>query len=279
VISSLLVGLREGLEASVIVAILIAYLVKRDLRSYIPRVWLGVGAAIAVSIGAATLLYATSNQLSETSSAIFEGVTSVLAAGLITWLTFWMATHARAMKSELHSKVDAALIGSSYALIGVAFFAVLREGLETAIFMFPSSQVASSALESFIGLWIGLMISVATGFAIYKGVIKLNLGKVFSVVGALLIVVAAGVLNYGIHEFHEAGVITFGTDIALDTTGFIASDGLVGSLLRGFLSYRGSASVLEVFVWITFIAVVGSLYLSKLRADSHVRESKVPVSK
>lgn len=276
-VSSLLVGLREGLEASVIVAILIAYLAKRDLRSYIPRVWLGVFAAVVVSLGAATLLYATSNELSDTSAEIFEGVTSVLAAGLITWLTFWMANHARAMKSELHSKVDAALTGSSYALVGVAFFAVLREGLETAIFMFPNSQVAGSALQSFIGLWIGLSISVTVGFAIYKGVIKLNLGKVFSVVGALLIVVAAGVLNYGIHEFQEAGVIGFGTDIALDTTGFIATDGLVGSLLRGFLSYRGSASVLEVFVWITFMAVVGSLYLSKLSSDSKAVETKVPV--
>lgn len=274
-VSSLLVGLREGLEASVIVAILIAYLVKRDLRSYLPRVWAGVAAAVAVSLGAATLLYATSNTLGETQSAIFEGVTSVLAAVLITWLTFWMATHARAMKNELHSKVDAALTGSTLALVGVAFFAVLREGLETAIFMFPSTQMAASAWESFIGLWIGLTISVVTGYAIYKGVIKLNLGKVFSVVGALLIVVAAGVLNYGIHEFQEAGVITFGTDIAIDTTGFIAKDGLVGSLLRGFLSYRGSASTLEVFVWVSFIAIVGSLYLSKLRGQSVKSETKV----
>jgi high-affinity iron transporter len=279
VISSLLVGLREGLEASVIVAILIAYLVKRDLGTYIPRVWAGVGAAVAVSIGAASLLYATSNELGETQAAIFEGVTSVLAAGLITWLTFWMATHARAMKNELHAKVDAALTGSSYALVGVAFFAVLREGLETAIFMFPNSQVAGSALQSFIGLCIGLTISVITGYAIYKGVIKLNLGKVFSVVGALLIVVAAGVLNYGIHEFHEAGVITFGSETAIDTTSFIAKDGLVGSLLRGFLSYRGSASTLEVFVWISFIAVVGSLYLSRLRSDVQPSDKKVSVNK
>lgn len=278
-VSSLLVGLREGLEASVIVAILIAYLVKRDLRSYIPRVWMGVAAAVAVSLGAASLLYATSNELGETQAAIFEGVTSVLAAGLITWLTFWMATHARAMKNELHSKVDAALTGSSFALVGVAFFAVLREGLETAIFMFPSTQMATSAWESFIGLWIGLTISVVTGYAIYKGVIRLNLGKVFSVVGALLIVVAAGVLNYGIHEFHEAGVITFGSEIAIDTTSIIAKDGLVGSLLRGFLSYRGSASTLEVFVWVSFIAIVGSLYLAKLRSTAKPAEVKETVSK
>ncbi|MCX6402653.1 MAG: FTR1 family protein [Actinobacteria bacterium] len=159
-VSSLLVGLREGLEASLIVAILIAYLVKRDLRSYIPRVWAGTFAAILISIAAASILYATSNELPELQAEIFAGVTSIVAAGLITWLTFWMATHARAMRQELHSKMDAALTGSSYALAGVAFFAVIREGLETAIFMFPNSKVAGSALQSFIGLAIGLVISV-----------------------------------------------------------------------------------------------------------------------
>ena len=278
-VSSLLVGLREGLEASLIVAILIAYLVKRDLRSYIPRVWAGTFAAILISIAAASILYATSNELAERPAEIFAGVTSIVAAGLITWLTFWMATHARAMRQELHSKMDAALTGSSYALAGVAFFAVIREGLETAIFMFPNSKVAGSALQSFIGLAIGLVISVAFGYGIYKGVVKLNIGKVFAVVGAMLIVVAAGVLTYGIHELQDAGVIGFGLGTAIDTTSVIASDGIVGSLLKGFLAYRGMASTLEVFVWVTFIAVVGSLYLSKLRSDTVAPETKVPAHK
>ena len=274
-VSSLLVGLREGLEAALIVAILIAYLVKRDLRSYIPKVWLGTGLAVFISLATAAVLYATSNELPEQNEEIFAGVTSILAAGLVTWLTFWMAAHAREMRNELHSKMDAAISKSTYALAGVAFFAVIREGLETAIFMFPNSQASGSAFQSISGLLLGLTISVAVGYGIFKGVVKPNIGKVFSVVGAMLIVVAAGVLTYGIHELQEAGVIAVGLDTAIDTTSVIAADGVVGSLLKGFLAYRGSASTLEVFVWVTFIAVVGSLYLSKLRSQNVKQREKV----
>lgn len=274
-ISSLLVGLREGLEAALIVAILIAYLVKRDLRSYIPRVWAGTGLAVVISIATAALLYTTSNTLEETQEQIFAGSTSILAAGLITWLTFWMAAHARDLKNNLHEKMDAALTGSSFALAGVAFFAVIREGLETAIFMFPSSQASGSASQSIFGLILGLAISVAAGYGTFKGVIKLNIGKVFQVVGAMLIVVAAGVLTYGIHELQEAGVISFGTVTAFDVTSTIDPEGLIGSLLKGFISFRGTASTLEALVWVTFVAVVGSLYLSKLRAQKISTKEKV----
>lgn len=276
-ISSLLVGLREGLEAALIVAILIAYLVKRDLRAYIPRVWLGTGLAVVISISTAALLYSTSNSLDEAQEEIFAGTTSILAAGLITWLTFWMAAHARDLKNNLHEKMDAALTGSSFALAGVAFFAVIREGLETAIFMFPSSQASGSTSQSVFGLVLGLAISVIAGYGTFKGVIKLNIGKVFQVVGAMLIVVAAGVLTYGIHELQEAGVIGFGTTTAFDITSAINPEGLIGSLLKGFISFRGTASTLEAFVWVTFVAIVGSLYLSKLRAQKVSTKEKVAV--
>jgi high-affinity iron transporter len=275
VISSLLVGLREGLEAALIVAILIAYLVKRDLRSYIPRVWLGTAFAVVISIATAALLYTTSNELGAVQEEIFAGTTSILAAGLITWLTFWMAAHARDLKNNLHEKMDAALTGSSYALAMVAFFAVIREGLETAIFMFPSSQASGSTTQSVVGLLLGLGISVAVGYGTFKGVIKLNIGKVFQVVGAMLIVVAAGVLTYGVHELQDAGVISFGTTTAFDITSTIDPEGLIGSLLKGFISFRGTASTLEVMVWVTFVALVGSLYLSKLRAQKISTKEKV----
>ena len=274
-ISSLLVGLREGLEAALIVAILIAYLVKRDLRSFIPRVWLGTGLAVVVSVATAALLYTTSNELGEVQEEIFAGTTSILAAGLITWLTFWMATHARDLKNNLHEKMDAALTGSSYGLALVAFFAVIREGLETAIFMFPSSKVSGSTTQSVIGLLLGLAISVAAGYGTFKGVIKLNIGKVFQIVGAMLIVVAAGVLTYGIHELQDAGVIGFGTSTAFDITSIIDPEGVIGSLLKGFISFRGTASTLEAMVWVTFVAIVGSLYSSKLRAQKVSTKEKV----
>lgn len=274
VISSLLIGLREGLEAALIIAILIAYLVKRDFRSQISRIWVGVGAAVTVSFAAAGLLALTSSELPDRAEQIFAGVTSLAAAGLITWLTFWMAEHARNLKNELHEKLDAALMGSQFALAGVAFFAVVREGLETAIFMVSAVQVSGSLSSSFLGLILGLTISIFTGYLVFKGVLKLNLGKVFSTIGAVLIVVAAGVLAYGLHELQEVGVIPFGEDPIVDTTALIAPEGVIGSLLKGFLAYRGTINPVEMTAWVVFVAVVSLRYRSKLRGDKVSSETK-----
>jgi high-affinity iron transporter len=274
-ISSLLIGLREGLEASIIVAILIAYLVKRDFRSRLPRVWFGVAMAVAVSIGTAGILFFTSQELPERTEQIFAGTTSIAAAGLITWLTFWMAQHARNLKNELHEQMDKALLGSSFALSGVAFFAVVREGLETAVFMFSSASVSGSGYSSLLGLLLGLGISIATGYLVFKGVLKLNIGKVFQTIGALLIVVAAGVLTYGLHELQEAGVIGWSPATLIDTTGTLDPEGLVATLLRGFLAYRGEINVLDATAWLSFVAVVGTLYVNKVRLKPAETKEKV----
>jgi high-affinity iron transporter len=265
-IASLLIGLREGLEASIIVAILIAYLVKRDLRSQISRLWFGVAAAVVASLGAAGILALTSSELPEKAEQTFAGVTSLAAAGLITWLTFWMAEHARHLKQELHSKLDSALTGSQFALVGVAFFAVVREGLETAVFMVSAVQVSGSFSGSFLGLLFGLSISILIGYLVFKGVLKLNLGKVFATIGAALIVVAAGVLAYGAHELQESGILPFWQNNIVDTTSVIDPEGVVGSLLKGFLAYRGTINPLELLLWSSFVLVVGLKYRATLNA-------------
>jgi high-affinity iron transporter len=255
------------LEAALIIAILVAYLVKRDMRSQISRIWAGVAAAVAVSFAAAGILVITSNELPEKAEQVFAGVTSLAAAGMITWLTFWMATHARHLKNELHEKVDAALMGSKFALAGVAFFAVVREGLETAIFMLSAVQVSGSLSASFLGLVLGLAIAIFTGYLVFKGVLKLNLGKVFSTIGAVLIVVAAGVLTYGLHEFQEVGLIPFGEDPIVDTTAFIDPTGVLGSLLKGSIAYRGTINPVEMFAWVSFVAIVSLRYRQILRGS------------
>lgn len=259
-LASFLVGLREGLEAATIVAILIAYLVNSDLRSHIKRVWAGVAAAVAASLAVAGGLSLADSSLSDSASEIFEGITSLVAVGLITWMTFWMAQHARGLKQELHTKVDAALGTSAVALGAVAFFAVLREGLETSIFMWASVQAAGTSTEPLIGLVLGLAMSIAAGVAIFKGVVRINIGKVFTVVGGLLIFVAAGVLAYGVHELEEFGAIPFGGANVIDTSAIIDPEGVVGSLMRGFLGYRGMATVIEVVAWVGYVAIVGTLY-------------------
>ena len=271
-LASLLVGLREGLEAATIVAILIAYLSNSDLKRHIGRVWIGVVAAIAVSLGVAGVLSLADSSLSSSASELFEGVTSLIAVGLITWMTFWMATHARALKRELHGQVDRALGSSAFALAAVAFFAVLREGLETSVFMWASIQAAGSTVEPLIGLVIGLAIAVVAGVAIFKGVVRINIGKVFSVVGGLLIFVAAGVLAYGIHELEEFGLVPFGGSTVIDTSAVVDPEGLVGSLMRGFLGYRGMATAIEVGAWFTYVVIVGLLY----RRQLHRRPTSQP---
>lgn len=263
-LASLLVGLREGLEAAVIVAILIAYLVNSDLRRFIKHVWVGVGAAVAISLAVAGGLSAANSALSDEAGELFEGLTSLAAVALITWMTFWMASHARTMKSELHGKVDRALGTSAVALGGVAFFAVLREGLETSVFMWASIQAAGTTAEPLVGLAIGLAIAVAAGVGIFKGVVRINIGKVFTVVGGLLIFVAAGVLAYGSHELEEFGLIPFGGNTVFDTSALIDPEGVVGSLMRGFLGYRGKATLIEIIAWIGYVVIVGLLYKRQL---------------
>jgi len=280
VLASFLVGLREGLEAATIVAILIAYLVNSDLRRFIPRVWVGVGAAIAASLTVAIGLSLADSALSDTASEIFEGFTSLIAVGLITWMTFWMAAHARALKAELHSKVDRAIATSSVALAAVAFFAVLREGLETSVFMWASIQAAGTSTEPLIGLSLGLIVSIVAGWAIFKGIVRINIGKVFSTVGGLLIFVAAGVLAYGVHELEEAGVIPFGGSTVFSTADIIDPEGVFGSLMRGFLGYRGTATVVEVIAWVGYVAIVGFLYRRQLnkRTTKPATAPAVPVA-
>lgn len=268
VLASLLVGLREGLEAATIVAILVAYLVNSDLRRYISRVWIGVGAAVAVSLGVAGGLSVADSALSDEAAELFEGLTSLAAVALITWMTFWMANHARSMKRELHGKVDRALGTSAFALGAVAFFAVLREGLETSIFMWASIQAAGTTTEPLVGLAIGLIMSIAAGIAIFKGVVRINIGKVFTVVGGLLIFVAAGVLAYGVHELEEFGAIPFGGQTVIDTSSAIDPEGVIGSLMRGFLGYRGMASQIEIIAWVGYVIIVGLLYKRQLNKRS-----------
>lgn len=279
-LASFLVGLREGLEAATIVAILIAYLVNSDLRRFIPRVWVGVGAAIAASLTVAIGLSLADSALSDTASEIFEGFTSLIAVGLITWMTFWMAAHARALKAELHSKVERAIATSSVALAAVAFFAVLREGLETSVFMWASIQAAGTSTEPLIGLSLGLIVSIVAGWAIFKGIVRINIGKVFSTVGGLLIFVAAGVLAYGVHELEEAGVIPFGGSTVFSTADIIDPEGVFGSLMRGFLGYRGTATVVEVIAWVGYVAIVGFLYRRQLnkRTTKPAAAPAVPVA-
>lgn len=272
-IGNLLIGLREGLEAALVVSILVAYVVKTDRRRLLPSIWTGVAIAIAVSIGAGAALTLVSEELSDTLAETLAGVLSILAVGLVTWMIFWMATAGRRLSGELRGRIDAAE-GNPWALVVVAFLAVAREGIETALFLWAATRAAadgSSSVEPLLGALAGIAIAIVLGWLIYRGVISINLSKFFTVTGWFLILVAAGVLAYGVHELQEASVLPGEDDLAFDLTGVVAPTSLPAVLLRGVLNLRPAMSVLEVGGWIGYVAIVGGLFWVRTRTKAGPR--------
>jgi len=202
-LSTFLIALREGLEAALIVGILVAYVVKTDRRQLLTPIWTGVGIALAASFALGGFLSFTSAELSERGEQFFAGTTSFVAVGLVTWMVFWMKRVARTLKDDLHGKVDTALSAGPLALAAAAFFAVAREGLETALFVYTNFKTVAATSSASIGLVAGLAVAVILGYLIYNRSIKLNLSKFFTITGVALIIVAAGVLSYGVHEFRS----------------------------------------------------------------------------
>ena len=251
--SSFLIGLREGLEAALIVAILVAYLVRTGNQHALARLWTGVGAAIGLSVLLGLGLTFVEEELSEEAAEIFAGVTSLLAVGLITWMIFWMATNARTIKAHLHGELDRALAASGVAVAMVAFLAVVREGLETAIFLWAGIRASGEGTASVVGALLGLAAAVALGVLMYKGAVRLNLSALFTWTGALLVIVAGGILRYAVHEFQEVGWLPGEESIAIDVSSTFPPDGVVATLVRGLLSLSPTMTWLEVVVWVAYV--------------------------
>lgn len=273
-LSNFLIGLREGLEASLIVSILVAYLVRTDRKERLAAVWWGVGIAVALSVGAVVLLEVTSNSLSDRAAEIFAGITSLLAVVLVTWMIFWMRRAAKGMAGELHGKVDAAVAVGPAALMFTALFAVLREGLETALFLWTNDQSSGGASTPFVGGLLGLGVAVLLGYLLYKRAVTINLSTFFAWTGAILIVLAAGVLAYGVHELQEAGVISLGTATAYDITSWYNEDAWYHSLLKGIFHFNANPTVLELVAWASYLAVTMTVFVKGLRPS---RPATAPV--
>jgi len=253
VFPSFLIGLREGLEAALIVAILVAYLVKTSNGHALSRLWMGVGAAVGLSVLLGLAMTFVSEELSEEAAEAFAGITSLVAVGLITWMIFWMATNARHIKAHLHGEMDRALETSTVAVAMVAFFAVIREGLETAIFLWAGIRSSGEATTAVIGALIGLATAVVLGFLMYRGAVRLNLTALFTWTGALLVIVAGGILRYAVHEFQELGWLPGEDSIAFDATSTFPADGVVATLVRGLFSITPSMTWLEVAAWLVYV--------------------------
>ncbi len=264
-LANYLIGLREGLEAALIVTILIAYIVKIDRRDVLARVWLGVGLALllALAIGAA-LTFGTVG-LSFSAQETIGGLLSIVATGLVTWMVFWMLRTARDLKGHLHGHIDRHLVGTGLGLVLVAFLAVGREGIETALFIWAAVQATGETTMPLIGAALGLVTAVGLGWLIYRGMLRINLAKFFAWTGGILIIVAAGVLSYGVHDLQEAGILPGLNSLAFDVSGAIPPDSWYGALLKGTLNFSPATTWLELAAWLVYLVPTMTLFVVKSR--------------
>jgi len=259
-LANFLIGLREGLEASLIVGILVAYLNKTNNKKGSIAVLWGTLAAILVSILVGIGLTVFVSVAPAGINEMIAGLASIVAVVFVTWMIFWMSKQSRALAGELHKKIDLAST-SVFTLVGVAFFAVIREGVETSVFLWSSSRASGDDTNPVLGATLGLLVAAALGYLIYRGALKLNISKFFKYTGAFLILVAAGILAYGIHELQEIGWFPFLTDKAYDVTEIVPKDSIVDVLLRGTVSFRSSPAILESIVWFAYLIPVTYIYL------------------
>lgn len=274
-LGNFLIGLREGLEAALVVGILVAYLVKTGHRGRLPAVWFGVGIAVALSVVVGAMLQYGSASLTTRQQEAFAGWVSLVAVAFVTWMVFWMRRTARSLKGELHGKLDAALAMGSGALVLTAFLAVGREGLETAVFLWAAVDAAGNGAGPIVGASLGLALAAVLGYLVYKRSVSLNLATFFKVTGAGLIVVAAGVLSYGLHDLQEAGVLPGLASLAFDVRHQVPLTSWYGSVLHGVFGFTPNSTWLQTIAWLAYVVPVMVLFFrpAKPSAPAPVRAS------
>ena len=271
--SGLLTGLREGVEAALILAIICAYLARTGNRRHFPKIFVGAGLAVLLSALLGIAIYVTVGSFQEPYEQLFEAATLILAAGVVTWMLFWMRRQAANVKGELQAAVDRALTdGSATALAFLAFIAVIREGVETSLFLVGQAASASAeggAIWVLIGALIGIGIAAVLGVGFYHGSRRLNLATFFRWTGVALVFIAAGLLAHAAHELIEIGVITFGTQTLFDVSAILphSEDGgsILGQFLAALFGYTSTPEVTTFVVWLTYIVVVLTLYLRPVK--------------
>ena len=265
-LSALLITLREGLEAALIIGIILAYLARTDNRQSFKSVWLGVSLAMLASLIAGAAIYLLAGEFSGQAEEVFEGIAMFLAVGVLTWMIFWMRRQAVDIKAHLQTQIQSVLTsGSSLGLATIAFVVVVREGIETVLFLFAATRVAESPILFTAGGFLGLVIAVGIGYSIYKGTSRLNLRTFFNVTSLVLIFFAAGLLAYGIHEFIEAGIIPPLVDPVWDINHILSEKSTFGLFLKAILGYNGNPSLVEVVAYPVYLALVLGFYFRPLK--------------
>ena len=248
------IGLREGLEAALIVGIVAAFLGQQGRRDALRQVWLGTAAAVLICIGLAVALQVISSDLPQRQQEGLETVVGALAVVMVTYMILFMRRHARDLKGDLEGATASALAaGSSRALVAMAFLAVLREGFETAVFLLATFHASGDATTSWLGAVLGIVLAAAIGYGIYRGGVRLNLARFFRITGLVLVVVAAGLVMTAFHTANEAGWLTAGQAQAFDLSWLIRPGTPLSSLLTGVLGIQPYPAWIEVIAWLAYL--------------------------
>ena len=284
--SGLLTGLREGVEAALIVSIICAYLARTGNLGHLRRVGLGVAAAVVASAALGLVIFVTLGELRGPWEQVFEGTTMLLAAAVVTAMLFWMRRQASSVAGQLQRALERVLsTGGAWSLALLAFTAVIREGLETALFLVGQATAATTsaggagAASVLAGAAVGLAISVGLGYAFYRGSRRLNLGRFFRWTGVLLVFIAAGLLSSAVHEFVEIGWITLGAQSAFDISRTLSNDAGAGLFLRALFGYSSTPEVVALAAWGSYLVVILSLYLRPVPARPVARPTPAPVAR
>jgi high-affinity iron transporter len=277
VLATFVIGLREGLEAALIVGIIAGFLANQGRRDALRQVWVGVGIAVLICVAVGVVLEVVTADLPQAAQEGLETLIGLFAVAMVTYMILWMRRHARHMRAELESSATAALArGSAGALVGMAFLAVLREGFETVVFLLAAFQASTSPLEAGGGALLGVIIAVVLGYGIYRGGVRLNMARFFRITGAVLVIVAAGLLMTAAHTAHEAGWINFGQQQAADLSWLVQPGTPISSLLTGVLGIQPFPSIVEAVIWLVYAVPMLVHVLWPQRGPASRRRASAP---
>ncbi|MGX6607586.1 iron uptake transporter permease EfeU [Micromonosporaceae bacterium Da 78-11] len=269
--ASYLIGLRDGLEAALVVTILLTVVSRSQRRDALGPLWTGVGLAVVAAAGlGAILTWVATSLLSGVRLEWFEAITSLIAVGLVTWMIFWMRRSARTIKADLTGRLADALGMGPAAIAALAFVAVIREGVEMVLLVFASAQAVAQTAAPLVGVISGVASAVLLGWLMYAAVAKVNLGRLFTWTAVLLILVAAGIAKYAVHGFQTAGALPGGTNMAYDMSTTVEPTSWYGTLLAATVNLTPSATVLEVAVWVAYAAGVLVVFFLPARRSTVV---------
>lgn len=274
-VANLLIGLREGLEATLVVSILVAFLVKSGARHRLRAVAAGVAAAVVLSLAVGAALTFGPQTLTFRAKEALGGTLSIVAVGLVTWMVFWMRRAARHLASDLRSSLGDAATAGFLTVFVTAFLAVGREGLETAFFIWAAARATGSGWQPVVGAVLGIGAAVALGWLLYRQAVRLDLGRFFTWTGAALVVVAGGVLAYGVHDLQEAAILPGLTALAFDVSAQVPPSSWYGTLLKGVFNFSPATTWLEAAAWVLYVVPVLALYLRPQRRRTAGRAPSV----